>query len=337
MLRQEGHFDCKCSVHQIFDLSKWELFYRIEKVLHSDAEGGNRMKFLSYRKAGIESWGVAVKEGGVLPIHSVLGASSPKTLLDYIQQEQRPDLELEIQKMKPNLQNRVLAMEEIEILAPLVRPVRNVICVGKNYAAHVLEMDQTGEDLKMVKEHPVFFTKATNAVNGPYQDVPAHEALTEMLDYEGELGVVIGKKCTNLKENEAMDTIFGYTIINDITARDVQKRHKQWFRGKSLDGTCPMGPYLVTKDELIEGESLAISSRVNGELRQSSYTGNMIHTIPQLISLLSQGFTLEAGDIIATGTPDGVGIGFDPPRPLKKGDIVRVEIEKLGYIENRIV
>jgi 2-keto-4-pentenoate hydratase/2-oxohepta-3-ene-1,7-dioic acid hydratase in catechol pathway len=174
-------------------------------------------------------------------------------------------------------------------------------------------------------------------VNGPYSDVPAHEGVTAALDYEGELGVVISKKGIDIPVGDAGRYIFGYTVINDVTARDLQQNHMQWYKGKSLDGFCPSGPWIVTSDEIPDAGGLAIRTTVNGEIRQDSNTSKMIFGIPELISQLSQGHTLLPGDILATGTPSGVGMGYEPPRFLKKGDTMTVEIEKIGLIRNRIV
>jgi 2-keto-4-pentenoate hydratase/2-oxohepta-3-ene-1,7-dioic acid hydratase in catechol pathway len=199
---------------------------------------------------------------------------------------------------------------------------------------HIQELDREGKISGMATGYPHFFTKATNTISGPFDPIPLHKGITEQVDYEAELAVVIGRRGNNIPEEEAMDYVFGYTILNDVTARDMQRNHGQWFKGKSLDGFCPMGPWVVTRDEIPEPVELEISSYVNGELRQRANTRLMIYKIPRLISILSQGFTLEPGDIIATGTPAGVGMGFNPPKFLKKNDIIRVEIEKIGYIEN---
>ena len=222
----------------------------------------------------------------------------------------------------------------VKLLAPIYNPKRNIFCVGKNYSEHIRELDP--DERKKVNDagYPAFFTKATNTVTGPYDSIPLHENLTAEVDYEAELGVIIGKRCSDIKAENAYDYVFGYTIINDVTARDLQKKHLQWFKGKSLDGFCPMGPWIVTKDEIEDPMNLNITCRVNGELRQNSNTCNMIESISSLISNLSKGLTLEPGDILATGTPSGVGMGFNPPKFLKKGDVVRIEIEKIGYIEN---
>ncbi|WP_078381479.1 fumarylacetoacetate hydrolase family protein [Sutcliffiella halmapala] len=223
-------------------------------------------------------------------------------------------------------------MKEVTLLAPIPRPSKNVFCVGKNYKDHVLEMGSEGD----IPEHIMIFTKAPTTVIGHQENILLHKELTDQLDYEGELAVVIGKQGRQIDEQEAMDFVFGYTIINDITARDLQARHKQFFLGKSLDATCPMGPVLVHKSAIEDPHMLQISTKVNGETRQDASTSYMMFTIPEIIATLSKGMTLEPGDIIATGTPAGVGKGFKPPRFLKKGDIVEVYVEGIGSLINQV-
>ncbi len=219
-------------------------------------------------------------------------------------------------------------LASVELSAPIPRPAKNIFCVGKNYVDHAEEMGGKGA----TPDHLVVFTKAPTAVSRPGGVVSCQSDVTHKVDYEGELAVVIGKKARNIREEEAMDVVFGYTIINDLTARDLQSRHQQWFLGKSLDGFCPMGPVLVTKDEVPMPERLNIVTRVNGEVRQSANTEQMIFTIPQIIATIAAGTTLEPGDIIATGTPAGVGHAKHPPVYLKPGDVVEVEVEGLGVL-----
>ncbi|WP_059172982.1 fumarylacetoacetate hydrolase family protein [Bacillus sp. FJAT-27445] len=223
--------------------------------------------------------------------------------------------------------------EEVKLVAPIPRPLKNVFCVGKNYAEHAIEMGGP-ED---IPEHIMIFTKPPTAVIGPEDKIPHHAAITQQLDYEGELAVVIGKRGNAVKKEDALDYVYGYTILNDITARDLQKRHKQFFIGKSLDGSCPMGPWIVTADEVEDAGKLDIRTRVNGEVRQDSNTKHFIFSIEQMIEDLSKGLTLEPGDIIATGTPAGVGKGFNPPKFLKPGDTIEIEIEKIGMLRNTIL
>jgi 2-keto-4-pentenoate hydratase/2-oxohepta-3-ene-1,7-dioic acid hydratase in catechol pathway len=231
-----------------------------------------------------------------------------------------------------------LPLAGVRLLAPLPRPPRNVICVGQNYHQHSLEFDASGYNSTPsngVPDRPVVFTKAPSSVIGPGDVIPLHDNLTEELDYEAELGVIIGRGGRGIPAEEALSHVWGYTIINDITARDVQRDHRQWFLGKSLDGACPMGPFAVTADE-VDLTDLLVETRVNGELRQSAKTADLIFDVPTLIATISAGMTLEPGDVIATGTPAGVGIGFDPPRFLRAGDTVEVSITGLGTLTNTV-
>jgi len=233
-----------------------------------------------------------------------------------------------------------LPVDELEFVAPLQRLPRNIICVGKNYHAHAREFSESGFDSSATSsEHspdfPIMFTKAVNTIIGPNATIPAHEQATQQIDYEAELAVVIGKAGRAISKEQAMDHVFGYTIVNDITARDLQKKHKQWFLGKSLDGFCPMGPIVVTADE-VDHQDLRIQCWVNDELRQDANTKDLIFDIPTLIETLSAGIELLPGDIIATGTPEGVGIGFNPPKFLRSGDEVKVSIQGIGTLVNRI-
>ncbi|HEX9900556.1 MAG TPA: fumarylacetoacetate hydrolase family protein [Candidatus Methylomirabilis sp.] len=224
----------------------------------------------------------------------------------------------------------VRASNRIRFLAPVPRPPRNIFCVGRNYAEHAKER---GADVPTV---PVFFTKPPTAVTG-HDALVTHWPLTQNLDYEVELAVVIGRRGRDIPRAKAYDYVFGYTILNDITARDLQKKHTQWFKGKSLDSFAPMGPWIVPKSALKDPHSLRITLRVNGETRQSATTADMIFRIDELIEVLSAGMTLEPGDILATGTPSGVAAGSDPPRWLAVGDVVEAEVEGIGILRNWIV
>lgn len=291
------------------------------------------MRLVSFELDGQRDWGIVRPELNlVCPSRLWLGEDAPKTLLQFIElyHERLSSLK------EPSPNEFWLKLEQVHILAPIPNPVRNIFCVGKNYQDHVSEMAKVGHSKETEIVHPHFFTKATNAINGPYSKVYMHPNVTRQVDYEGELAVIIGKRGINIAEEVAFEYVFGYTILNDLTARDLQKNHVQWFKGKSLDGFCPMGPWIVTKDEIGYPVELEIRTWVNGELRQHSNTKHMIFDIAKLISILSQGMTLEPGDILATGTPSGVGMGFNPPKLLKPGDAVRIEIEKIGYIENEM-
>ena len=192
---------------------------------------------------------------------------------------------------------------------------------------------QSGED---IPEHPIVFTKAPSSVIGPGDPIPGDLDPTDSTDYEGELGVIIGTGGRGISLSDAMNHVYGYTIINDVTARQLQHDHKQWFLGKSIDGFCPMGPSIITADEFDDIREVNITTQVNGEVRQKAKIAQLIFDIPTLIQTISRGITLEPGDIIATGTPVGVGIGFDPPKFLKRGDIVKVTIDNIGSLENTV-
>ncbi|MFI7131352.1 alpha/beta fold hydrolase [Nonomuraea sp. NPDC050153] len=226
------------------------------------------------------------------------------------------------------------------LLAPLI-PARNIFCVGRNYSEHAAEFAKSGFDAtgspdgRHVPEHPVVFTKPAASVIASGDVVDPHTDITSALDYEGEIGVIIGRHASKVGRHEAMDYVWGYTLINDVTARDLQRDHKQWFIGKSLDTFCPMGPWAVTADE-IDIHDLQLQTRVNGELRQDTNTSQLIFDVATIIETLSAGITLEPGDVIATGTPVGVGIGFDPPKYLTTGDQVVVSAPGLGELTNTI-
>ena len=234
-----------------------------------------------------------------------------------------------------------LPVEAIELTAPL-RPRRNLFCIGRNYRAHAEELSQSvfRDAVAQSRERelwPIVFTKVPETVVGPFDAVRLPgKAISEQIDYECELAVVIGRSGINIPRSHALEHVFGYTIVNDVSARDVQTRHQQWHLGKSFDTFCPMGPCIVTADEL-DGTRTRLRGWVNGELRQDALTQDMIFDIPAQIEAISRGITLYPGDIIATGTPSGVGMGFDPPRWLKHGDVVRVEIDGIGAIENRFL
>lgn len=225
---------------------------------------------------------------------------------------------------------------DVRLLAPIHNPRRNVMCVGKNYAAHTRESyEARGESVETI-EYPVIFTKTTTCVNGPYDDIPFDATVSDKIDYEAELAVIIGRRLKNATREEALAAVFGYTVLNDVTARDLQTLHKQFFKGKSLDGSCPIGPCIVTADAIPDPYALRITCHVNGQLRQDSAAETMTFDIPTLIGHLSRGMTLLPGDIIATGTPSGVGFAMKPPVFLRPGDVVECTIEGIGAIRNRI-
>jgi 2-keto-4-pentenoate hydratase/2-oxohepta-3-ene-1,7-dioic acid hydratase in catechol pathway len=230
-----------------------------------------------------------------------------------------------------------LPVDVLTLHAPLLRPLRNLWCVGRNYRAHAAELADSVFSGTPVKEEswPMVFTKYGECVIGPYDTVRLPGAATSaQIDYESELAVVIGRGGRDISRSRAMDHVFGYTIVNDVTARDIQVRHQQWDLGKNLDTFCPMGPWIVTADEM-DGRNTRVRGWVNGELRQDASTQDMIFDIPTLIETCSRGITLYPGDVIATGTPAGVGMGFTPQKWLSAGDVVRIEIDGIGAIENR--
>ncbi|MGP4073397.1 fumarylacetoacetate hydrolase family protein [Piscibacillus sp. B03] len=280
------------------------------------------MKLLSFNYQDTTYWGVLREDGIYYSDH--LMTYFPN-LLSVIENFHHLSLGNDL--------NKFVECDEVEILPPY-KPNKNIMCIGKNYREHAMEMTN---DPKSVPKDPVVFTKSPTCVVGDGKPVKAHQAVTEQLDYEGELAVIIGKKGINIAEEEALDYVFGYTIMNDVTARDLQKKHTQFFKGKSLDTFAPIGPHIVTADEISDVQGLNIQTRVNDELRQNGNTKDMIFSVAKLIEVLSQGMTLEPGDIIATGTPSGVGKGFNPPKFLKSNDTVTIMVEGIGTLRNFIV
>ena len=222
----------------------------------------------------------------------------------------------------------VFNVDSVKIGAPVTKP-NKIICVGHNYREHILEMKRE------IPEYPVLFAKFSNTVSGPQDDIPL-PPITENLDYEAEFSVVIGKTAKDVPLEEALDYVAGYTIVNDVTFRDLQKRTLQWLQGKSPDGTAPMGPWLVTKDEIPDPSGLEIFLTVNGEERQRSNTSNLVFSVPRLVEYISSIMTLEPGDVILTGTPGGVGVAMDPPTFLQEGDVVAITVDKIGTLENTV-
>ena len=239
----------------------------------------------------------------------------------------------------PDPDGTTIPHADAEMVAPIPSPVRNVFCVGWNYLPHFAEGvgRREGQEVKEIPEFPTFFTKATTTVVGPYDDIPSHRTHTERLDWEAELAVFIGREGVDIPESEAMSYVFGYAVANDISARELQRRHGgQWMKGKSLDGTCPLGPFIVTADALSDPHALDVVTRVNGVVKQESNTEHMVFRIPRIISELSHGMTLVPGDVILTGTPEGTGFSRTPPEFLQPGDILETEIRGLGTLRNRI-
>jgi len=243
-----------------------------------------------------------------------------------------------INTAEATMSGQSLPLSSVRLLAPIPRPRRNIMCVGKNYLEHAKEFARSGYEAgavagKDLDEYPALFSKLPSSVIGPGEKIQLHPTVTQKVDYEAELAVIIGSGGRGISRDEAWDNIWGYTIINDVTARDLQKNHKQWFLGKSLDTFAPMGPWVVTSDE-VDAADLDVTCFVNGELRQQANTRDLIFDIPTLISTLSAAITLEPGDIIATGTPVGVGIGLSPPTFLQSGDTVEITISGIGTLTN---
>lgn len=235
------------------------------------------------------------------------------------------------------LEQAGIALADVELLAPIPEPSHDIICLGLNYKSHDREVPEAFAKEKLQERTvPVYFSKRVNKAVAPNGFIDGHFNIVDSLDYECELAVIIGKDAKDVEEKDAADYIFGYTIINDVSARNVQTTHKQWYFGKSLDDFAPMGPCIVAAEDFDFPPALDIRCRVNGELRQNSNTKHLVHSIAFIISELSKGMTLKAGTIIATGTPGGVGIGMNPPKFLKSGDVIECEIAGIGTLTNTV-
>ena len=293
------------------------------------------MKFITFKYDNTEQVGILTKdEQGVYPIKN-LGSNykNMNELIENITDKEMKSLQSAIEKDAIE----ILSINDICKMAPIPTPKQDIICLGINYMAHAVESARyKKEAFGGDRPYAVYFSKRVNVATGDQDYIPSYPEIVDSLDYEAELVVIIKKDAKNVAKKDAYDYVFGYTVMNDVSARNLQTRHKQWYFGKSLDGFTPMGPCIVTKDEFVNPPVLKIYSRVNGELRQNSTTDLMITSIEDVIHELSQGVTLKAGTIIAMGTPAGVGMGFEPPRFLKAGDIVECEIEGIGCMKNII-
>ncbi|WP_026882888.1 fumarylacetoacetate hydrolase family protein [Clostridium akagii] len=295
------------------------------------------MRFVNYKYNKREYLGVLIDDK-VIELNKILvslGKARVNSMSEFI-----GIYNDEIQYIENSIKGKefeTIPLVDVKLSAPIERPRRNVFCLGKNYVEHVKEVDSMGASGDGIPKAPIYFTKAINICTGDMDEIRFSKSVTKKVDYEAELAVVIGKEGINIKQEEAEDYIFGYTIINDVSARDLQARHSQWFKGKSLDTFCPMGPTIVHKREIPFPVELNIGSSVNGEVRQNSNTKNLIFNIAYIISDISKGFTIKPGDIISTGTPSGVGIGFKPEKLLKNGDIVECNIERIGKLTNTVV
>lgn len=296
------------------------------------------MKFVTYEIEHKRRLGVINRDGTwIYPLRSLdMDYKTMQELIEGISESEKQLLEY-VSGQDPYKIKGAVPAEEAILLAPIPHPVQDVICLGINYMAHAEESARYKKEA-FGGERPfaVYFSKRVSEATGTGAEIPSHKELVQDLDYEAELAVIIGKDAKNVPVSEVKNYIFGYTVINDVSARTLQTRHKQWYFGKSLDGFLPMGPCIVTAEEFPYPPRLSIQSRVNGELRQDSSTELMIFGIDHVVSELSAGMTLKAGTIIATGTPAGVGMGFDPPRFLKLGDVVECSIEGIGTLVNRV-
>ncbi|MGA9945626.1 MAG: fumarylacetoacetate hydrolase family protein [Candidatus Cybelea sp.] len=279
------------------------------------------MKFLTYRSADGSLRPGVLEDGMIRTIAS-------ETLRDYI--ELAPH-----ERIAWHTSDDLILLSDVSLDAP-VRPPRNVFCVGRNYLEHAIEGARAaGRELKLPKV-PTFFTKASTAVAAPGSDLQLDPQISREYDFEAELAVVIGARCKNVSEEEARNVVFGYTALNDLTARDLQREYGQWFKGKSLDSSCPLGPWIVTPEEVGNPQALEVTFDLNGVRKQQSNTAKMIFPISRLIAELSKGMTLLPGDVIATGTPEGVGFARNPPEFLANGDVLDVGIEKVGHLTNTV-
>lgn len=282
------------------------------------------MKIATFESDGHTRLGLVDAEAGTIAVLDV----SPEAAETGLQALLGPGAE------EPTPTGERMALSEVRLLAPLPRPIRNIFCIGKNYRAHAAEVAASvfggaADD----PPAPIVFSKPPQSVIGPGAAIEIDPAVSEAVDYEAELAVIVGRGGRGIRSAEAMDHVWGYTLVNDVTARDLQKRHGQWLIGKGQDTFCPMGPWAVSRDE-VDLAAGVIRGRVNGELRQEGRFADLIFDVPTIVAAISAGITLLPGDVIATGTPAGVGIGFDPPRYLRDGDVVRVEVDGIGALEN---
>ena len=296
------------------------------------------MRLLTYDRDGARRLGLALDDRVVDAAEAASaldGAPLPDDMLTFIEQGE-PAL-LRARQVVEALTSDAAALERLsvplagtQLLAPIPHPRRNVVCVGLNYAEHAAESRVT----EGVPEDPVYFTKPPSTVIGPDAPIPWHGHVSRRIDWEVELVAVIGRRGRDITEERALDHVFGYTVGNDVTARDLQRRPQQWYKGKGLDGFCPLGPWIVTSDELGDPQDVRLRLRVNGATKQDAGTSDMIFGVARLVAVLSLGMTLEPGDLLMTGTPSGVGFARQPPEYLQPGDVVEAEIDKIGLLRN---
>lgn len=278
------------------------------------------MRLVTFLHQGYTKPGM-VNNTQVLPLENI------ETLIDFI--ALTPEERATVRTSAP------LPLTSVVLLAPVV-PRKNVFCVGRNYLGHAEEVARARGTALKLPAVPTFFTKAPTSITGSQAVLPLSPTISKQYDWEAELAVIIGKRCRDVSKEHALDVVFGYTCLNDVTARDLQNAHGQWFKGKSLDQACPMGPWIVSADEILDPQHLHVTMRVNGEIKQDASTASMIFSIAEIIASLSRGMTLEPGDVIATGTPEGVGFARTPPEFLKDGDVMEVEIERIGLLRNSV-
>ncbi len=297
------------------------------------------MYFATYNYNNNQDYGILTeKKDYIIPIKQILqylnyNKDIPTSLNEFIIKS-NDDLINNIEDLMNNNSFKKIPITDIKLCAPIPYPKRNLICLGKNYLDHAKEtVGLKGSD-DNVPKFPIYFTKTANPAIGNNDIIKNHSDITNKVDYEVELAIIIGKDGINIKKEEAENYIFGYTIVNDVSARNIQRKHGQWFKGKSLETFCPMGPYIVHKNKIPFPVELNLKCSINGELRQNSNTNNLIFDIPCILNDLSKGMKLKAGDIIATGTPAGVGLGFKPFKFLKSGDKIECYIEKIGMLTN---
>jgi 2-keto-4-pentenoate hydratase/2-oxohepta-3-ene-1,7-dioic acid hydratase in catechol pathway len=292
------------------------------------------MQLATFLYLGREEVGVVTQDHTrIVPLSQLLGVDAPVTMIELIEQWRDLGPRLQAMLIPPDTG---LPVPDVGLVAPIPRPRRNIICLGKNYRDHVEEAAVLEGHTSGIPAAPIYFSKMVDRVRGSSESIPAHAGVTSMLDYEAELAVIIGKVGHDIDPGSVPEYIFGYSILDDVTARDLQKNHDQWFKGKSLDGACAMGPVIVTADEITYPPALDIGCSVNGELRQKAATSDLVFGITEIVSDFSRGLTLIPGDIISTGTPAGVGMGFRPFRWLKSGDVVECQIEGIGILRNAI-
>lgn len=292
------------------------------------------MKLVTYGYNNESLVGLMVEENQILSLRDYMVEKGFKTgTINELIEHWSPELANEMDTLLKT-PSKTVALSNVELLAPIPYPKRHVLCLGKNYVDHAKETQGLPGSMDELPKFPIYFNKVAEPAVGHESIIKAHDNLTDMVDYEVELALIIGKDGINISKDEAEDYIFGYTILNDISARNLQRKHMQWFKGKSLETFCPMGPCIVTKDEIPFPVALNIQCSINGEMRQDSNTNQLIFDIPTIIEDLSKGMYLRKGDIIATGTPAGVGLGFKPYKFLKQGDQIDCSIEKIGRLTN---